>query len=162
MLISKKKSSVIFQGVVQETLFDLLKKRNIKEVVVLEGRPRLEAVRHSCRQLLKRKIKPIVIADSAAGFLFYKDLVKEVWIAYQMVDDKGALCDIGALILGVLGKQHHVPVNFYPGVKRYKLIGDEEDTLSFNGARVAPQGVKAYVPLMEWVPRKYITKVYEG
>ena len=161
-MFSKRRASVIVQGVIQETLFDLLKKRKVKEVVVLEGRPRLEAVRHSCRQLLKRKIKPVVVADSAAGFLFYKDLVKEVWIAYQMVDKKGALCDVGALILGVLGKQHAVPVNLYAGVKRYKMIGDENDTLSFNGTRVAPLGVKAYVPLMEWLPRKYIAKVYKG
>ena len=150
------------QGVMEETLFDRFRVVKLKEVVILEGRPKLEALKHNCRELLKRKIKPIVIADNTAGFLFYKNLVKEVWIAYQMVDESGALCDVGALILGVLGKKHKVPINLYPAVKGYHLIGDEKDTLYFQNIRIAPQGVKTYAPLLEWLPKKYITKIYEA
>ena len=95
-----------------------------------------------------------------AGFLFYKKYVKEVWLSYQTSDKKGALCQIGGLILGVLGRTHKVPVNIYPNQKKLQLLGRAKDIAYFNGVKVAPNGIKGYVPLAEWVPQKYITKVY--
>ena len=148
------------QGLVNNTLFDLFKERKIKEVVVLEGRPSLEAARLNCQALTKRKIKPVLIADNMAGFLFFKNRVKEVWLAYYMADKKGALCDIGASILGVLAKRHGLPVNLYPALKSPKFVGKEKDLFCFNGERVAPKKIKGYVPLAEWVDKKYITKVH--
>lgn len=156
----KKKNVVLLQGVFKASIFDLLKKRKIKEVFVLEGRPGLEAAKQSCRELLKRKIKPVLIADNMAGFLFYKNLVKEVWLSYQTKDQKGALCHIGGLILGVLGQKHKVPVNIYPNQRKIQLLGRARDITYFNGIKVAPSGTKGYVPLAEWVPSKYITKAY--
>lgn len=160
-MLTDKKSAVVVHGILKESFFDALAEKGIEEVIVLEGRPRLQGMQHSCGELLKRKIKPIVITDSSAGLLFFKDFVKEVWISYQVTDKEGALCFIGALPLGVLGRKHKVSVNLYPALKRYEFIGKEEETLSFNGERTAPEGVGAYTPLMEWLPRKYITKVYE-
>ena len=110
----KKNNIVLLQGVFKTSIFDLLKKRKVKEVFILEGRPGLEAAKQSSKELLKRKIKPTLIADNMAGFLFYKNLVREVWISYQSKDKKGALCHIGGLILGVLGRKHKIPVNIYP------------------------------------------------
>ena len=111
-----KKNIVLLQGVFNTSILDLLKKRKIKEVFILEGRPSLEAAKQFSRELLKRKIKPTLIADNMAGFLFYKKLVKEVWLSYQITDKKGALCQIGGLILGVLGFKHKVPVNIFPNM----------------------------------------------
>ena len=156
----KKKNIVLLQGVFKASIFDLLKKRKVKEVFILEGRPGLEAAKQSSRELLKRKIKPTLIADNMAGFLFYKNLVREVWISYQSKDQKGALCHIGGLILGVLGKKHKIPVNIYPNQKKLQLLGRARDIAYFNGVKVAPSGTKGYVPLAEWVPSKYITKAY--
>lgn len=160
MFIEHKKSAVMVQGVLDKSFFTVLKKRKVKEVVVLEGRPTLEAAKTLCKELLKQKIKPILIADSMAGFLFYKDLVKEVWISYQAAHKTGALCDIGALILGVLGKKHDVPVNLFPSRRKTKPTGTQKDILEFNNIRVAPKGIKGYVPLVEFLPSEYITKVY--
>ncbi len=156
-----RKNIVLLQGVFNASIFDLLKKRKIKEVFILEGRPSLEAAKQSSRELLKRKIKPTLIADNMAGFLFYKKLVKEVWLSYQTADKKGALCQIGGLILGVLGRKHKVPVNIFPNKTKLQLLGRAKDITYFNGVRVAPSGIKGYVPLAEWVPSKYITKIYE-
>lgn len=156
----KKNSVVLLQGVFEGSIFDRLKKRKIKEVFILEGRPGLEAAKQSSRELLKRKIKPTLIADNMAGFLFYKNLVKEVWISYQSTDKEGALCQIGGLILGVLGRKHKVPVYIYPNGKKLSLLGRSKDISYFNGIQVAPRGIKGYVPLAEWVPQKYISKVY--
>lgn len=158
----KPKSVVILQGVFEASVFDLFKKRKVKEAFVLEGRPGLEAARRSSRELIKRKIRPTLIADNMAGFLFYKNLVKEVWVSYQYADQKGALCQIGGLIMGVLGKKHNVPVYVYPNNRTMKLFGSSKDLSFFNGVKVAPRGVPGYVPLAEWVPSKYITKVYNG
>lgn len=157
----KKNSVVLLQGVFNVSIFDQLKKRKIKEVFILEGRPSLEAAKQSSKELLKRKIKPVLIADNMAGFLFYKKLVKEVWLSYQAKDQKGALCQIGGLILGVLGQKHKVPVNIYPNHKKLQLLGRVKDIAYFNGIKVAPSGIKGYVPLAEWVPQKYITKAYD-
>ena len=153
-------SIILLHGVFDPIFFRSLKKDAGKHVVTLEGRPGLEAARKSQVELAKRKIIPTLISDNMAGFLLYKGLVKEVWLAYQSYDGNGALCQIGGLILGVLGKKHNVPVYIYPNDGRRKLMGKTADISFFNGVRVAPRGVSGYVPLAEWVPVKYITKVY--
>ena len=162
MMSVKRKSAIVLQGVFDASIFDALKRRKIKEAFVLEGRPGLEAAKQSSRELLKRKIRPTLIADNMAGFLFYKNLVREVWVSCQYADRKGALCQIGGLILGVLGKKHNVPVYAYPNGSKVKLLGSSRELAFFNGVKVAPRGVPGYVPLAEWVPSKYITKVYNG
>jgi len=157
----KKNSIILLQGVFRASVFDLLKKKKASEIFVCEGRPGLEAAKISCRELLKRKIKPTLISDNMAGFLFYKNYVKETWLSYQTKDQNGALCQIGGLILGVLGKKHKVPVNIYPNYQKLQLMGYSKDLSYFNGVKVAPSGIKGYVPLVEWVPAKYINKSYE-
>jgi hypothetical protein len=96
-----------------------------------------------------------------AGFLFYRNLVKETWLSYYTSDGDGALCQIGGLILGVLGRKHKVPVYIYPNDQKLQLLGYSKDISYFNGVKVAPSGTKGYVPLAEWVPSKYINRVYE-
>ncbi len=156
----KKNSVVLLHGIFESSIFDLLKKRQVKEVFILEGRPSLESAKHLCRELIKRKIKPTLIADNMAGFLFYKNLVKEVWLSHQSADKGGALCQIGGLILGVLGCTHKVPVYVSPSGCTLPLLGRPKDISYFNGVKVAPTGTPGYVPLVEWVPKKYIGKNY--
>ena len=160
-LSDKKNSIVLLQGVFVSAFFEELKKKNPANVFVMEGRPTLEAAQSSSVELLKRKITPTLISDNMAGFLFFKGLVKEVCVAYQMSDKDGALCDIGALILGVLAKKHNVPVYLYPSRKQSSRMGKQKDIFYFNGKRVAPAGIRGYVPLMEWVPSQYMMNVYE-
>lgn len=155
-----KNSIVLLQGIFKNAFFDFLKEQGIKEAFVLEGRPSCEAAEVSCRELIKRKIQPTLIADNMAGFLFYKNLVKEVWLSYHVADKDGALCYIGALILGILAKRHGVALNLYPNEHKMVLLGREKDILYFDGIRVAPPSVRGYVPLGEWVSNKYINKIY--
>jgi methylthioribose-1-phosphate isomerase len=156
------RSITLVQGVFAVSFFDLLKKRKAGDVFVTEGRPSLEAARVSCRELLKRKITPTLIADNMAGFLFYRGWVREVWLSTQVVDRHGAICDIGALILSVLSRKHKVPVYLFPAGRKTRFIGNPKTLVYFQGVRIAPAGVKGYAPLVEWVPDKYITKVYDG
>ncbi|MDO8580846.1 MAG: hypothetical protein Q7S13_05135 [Candidatus Omnitrophota bacterium] len=149
---------ILLQGVFKSTFFNELKKRGIKEAYVLEGRPTLESAKVTTKELLKQGITPILISDNMAGFLFYKKMLKEVWVSYQLADDNGAVCRIGGLVMGILGKKHHIPVNLYPAKEKSRLMGDQKEILFFNGKRVAPKNIAGYVPLVEWLPRKYISK----
>ncbi len=155
-----KESVVLVQGILDAEYYDKIIKDGHKEVFVLEGRPSLESAEYSCKQLLQRKVKPTLIADNMAGFLFYKNLVKEVWLSYQVADEEKALCQVGALILGVLGKKHGVPVKLFPSSEKLNLVGRQREIFYFKGIKVAPSNIQGYVPLAEWVPMKYITKVY--
>ena len=156
----KQKSIVLLQGIPKDSFLKVLTKKKFRNIYVLEGRPRGEGVALLCEKLLKRKIKPTLIADNMAGFLFYKNLVKEVWIAYQSLHQNGAFCSMGALILGVLGKHHRIPVYLVPSAIKTDDMGRQEDILRFQGARIAPKGVKGYVPLIERVPQQYISEIY--
>jgi methylthioribose-1-phosphate isomerase len=158
--VINKNSIILLQGIFEPSVFDLLKKRKAVEVNVLEGRPGLDAARHSCRELLKRKIRPTLITDNMAGFLFYKKLVKEIWVSYQSAEKNGVLCQIGGLILGVLGRKHGVPVYAYPSSRKVALLGRPKDISYFNGIKVAANNTPCYVPLVEQVPGKYIERIY--
>ena len=162
MPAAENKDIVLIHGLMGGSFLDLLKERQGSNVYLLEGRPKLRSANALSRAFNKRKITPTLIADSMAGFLFKRNLVKEVWLAYQSSDSEGAMCEIGALILGVLGKRHQVPVYLYPAAQKNRLMGKQADILNFNGVRVAPKGVKGYVPLAEWVPARYISKVYSN
>jgi len=150
---------LLIHGVGKKTFIDILMKEGIREVFVMEGRPHLEGAKVLCKALLKEKITPTLISDNMAGFLFYKNLVKEVWVGYQSVNGEKALCEIGSLMLGVLGKKHNIQVNLFPLVKKRKELGKSEDITRFNSKRIAPLGVKGYVPLLENLSKKYITGV---
>src|SRR5271154_5589587 len=106
----KTKSICLFQGILSADVFKNIKFTKDSHVFVCEGRPSLEAGRKTVGILLKKGITPTVISDNMAGFLFFKGLVNEVVMACQYADNKGALCDMGALILAVLAKKHKIPV----------------------------------------------------
>ena len=155
-----KKNIILVHGLFKPDFFDRFNKSEGRNIFLLEGRPNLQSVKQSSAALLKRKIKPTVIADNMAGFLFYKKMVKEIWLSYQAVDQEGALCSVGGLILGVLGCRHKAPVYLHPSNKTLPMLGKPKDICFFNGVRVAPGNIPGYVPLLDWVPKKYIRKIY--
>ena len=152
----KLKSICLFQGVLSAESLKKVKLAKAVHAFVCEGRPSLESGRKTSGILLKKGITPTVISDNMAGFLFFKGLVKQVNIACQYADDTGALCDTGALILAVLAKKHGVPLKLLVADHRTRFLGDPKEILSFEGQRIAPKGTHGYVPLVEWVPVKYL------
>jgi len=157
----KEQKLVLLQGVFENGSLARLKGKKIKQVYILEGRPKLEAAEATTKSLNSLGIKPVLISDNMAGFLFARGMVKEVWLSYQLVDQKGAVCRIGGLILAVLAKKHKVSVYLFKSGKIVKFMGKSKDLFYFLGERIAPKGIRAYVPQVEWVPKKYITKRYE-
>ena len=154
----KTKSIYLFQGILSAESLKKVKLSKGEHAFVCEGRPSLEAGRKTSGVLLKKGITPTVISDNMAGFLFFKGLVKEVNIACQYADKTGALCDTGALILAVLAKKHKVPIKLLVAEHRTRFLGDPKSILSFEGQRIAPKGTHGYVPLVEWVPAKYLNE----
>ncbi len=152
----KPHSIVLLQGVFADEILGKMKYAQTTPIFVLEGRPSLSAAHVNARALLKNRRTPTVTADNMAGFLFYKNLVKEVILACQYADKTGALCDMGALIVAVLAQKHKVSVRLLPGEHKHRFLGDPKEILSFNGKRLAPAGVRGYVPLVEWVSVKYL------
>lgn len=150
---------IILHGFFQlETIFSLEDKK--EKIVVLESRPRLESAQHTIDELTRVNMMPTLIADNMAGFLFFRNLVKEVHLTYQDQNSDGVLTLIGGLILAVMASKHKVPIYAYPAERTVNLMDDEKSILSFNNESVGYQGVQGYVPLVEWVPHKYITKVH--
>ena len=160
MSIKNQKPAILLHGLPKKEYIDLLKKRKIKEAFVMEGRPKLIGAKVLCRELLKKRIKPVLITDNMAGFLFYKNFVQEIWGTYQSRHSTGALCAIGTLMLGVLGKRHNVSLNLVPSRRKSPVTGSQKDILEFASKRVAPYGIKGYVPLMEFVPQEYISRIF--
>lgn len=156
MLDYKTKSIFLFHGIFNAESLKKVKLAKSEHAFVCEGRPSLEAGRKTSGILLKKGVSPTVISDNMAGFLFFKGLLKEVVIACQYADKKGALCDTGALILAVLAKKHKVPIKLLVADHRTRFLGDPKSILSFEGHRTAPKGTYGYVPLVEWVPVKYL------
>lgn len=154
----KDKSIVLLQGIFKRDFFDSLKRKEGEKIFVLEGRPSLKAAHSSCGELLKRGIEPTLITDNMAGFLFYKNLVKKVCLSYQLKDQNGFLCSAGGLILAVLAKRQNVPVQLFPSAAELKLMGEPNELFYFNGSKVVTSKINAYVPLVEWVPNKYLVK----
>jgi len=146
----RKNSITLLHGVFDKSIFDLLRKKKFKDIFILEGRPSLKAAKIACREL----------SDNMAGFLFFQGAVREVFISCQSVEKNRILSHVGGLILSVLGKKHKVPVNAYSSGERSALLGRQKEILYFNGIKTAPSGTKGYVPLAEWVPKKYIGKIY--
>jgi methylthioribose-1-phosphate isomerase len=152
----KSKSIYLFHGVLDAESLKKLKPAKGIHAFVCEGRPDLAAGKKTSGLLLKKGITPTVICDSMAGFLFFKGLVREVVIACQYADETGALCDMGALILAVLARKHKVPLKLVLAEQRHRFLWDPKSILSFEGRRIAPSGTQGYVPLVEWVPVRYL------
>ncbi|MDE1921556.1 MAG: hypothetical protein KGJ09_09340 [Candidatus Omnitrophica bacterium] len=158
----KAKSIHLFHGVLNAESLKKVKLPKSCHAFVCEGRPTLEAGRKTSGGLLKKGIIPTVISDNMAGFLFFRGLVKELSLACQYVDESGALCDTGALILAVLAKKHGIPVKLLPAEHRKRFLGSPQDIVNFQGQRMAPKNTHGYVPLVEWVPAVYLGSAYAG
>ena len=155
MPVYSKKSIILYCGMLDPKSF-LKQTGQHDHHFILEGRPSLEAGINNAKLFLKHKLKPTVIADSMAGFLFAQGWVKEVVLACQYVDKTGALCDTGALICAVLAKTHGVKVRLVTGKRKPHFLGNPEDMTKILNHQVAPRKTKAFVPLVEWVDKKYL------
>lgn len=153
--------SILVHGVPTNSFYQRLKERKKKsDILVMEGRPHLEGAKIVCRDLLKENIEPTLISDNMVAYCMWKGEIDEVYLFYHQLNSQGAVCRIGSLVVGICAREHKIPVYLYPAGKKTEDFGKARDLFYFNGFRVAPQGIEAYVPLTEHLPWKYITKLY--
>lgn len=161
MFSEKKHSVTLIHGVFPDAFFCLLRKKGVRKAYVLEGRPYLDGAKKTCQALLQHKMNPVLIADNMTGFLFFQNWVKNVWVSYQEINQGQVLCKVGSLGLGIMAKKYGAEMMAFPSALRKHYIANPKDIFFFEGTRVCVKGVHGFVPLIEDVPKKYLSEVYE-
>jgi methylthioribose-1-phosphate isomerase len=156
----KPGSAVMCLGRLTPRQVERFSAQKVSQVVVMEGRPDLKGARDNCRRLSRAGIVPVIITDNMAGFFFAQGLVKEVWVASEKSDD-GVLCPAGAVILSVLAGEHAIPLYGFAGPVGERYLGHPEEVFSFMRRRIAPSGIRGYVPLVEWIEQTQFKKIYD-
>lgn len=152
------KKNILIYGLPDKKYLDDLKSRVLK-VYIMEGRPDLFGAKILSRKLLDLGLSPILITDNAAAFCIYKKFINEVNLFYYKKDAKSLTCRVGSLVLVVSSEDNNVPVFAYPSEELMKDEANQEDLFYFEGIRTASDGIKAYVPLIDDVPIKFIKEV---
>jgi methylthioribose-1-phosphate isomerase len=153
--------TILIHGVPDPLFYQHLREGSSRlSVIVTEGRPYLEGAKIVCPKLINLDIETTLISDNMMAYCMWKGMVDEACLFYHRVNSKGARCKIGSLIMGICAKVHNIPVYLYPSGVKIEACGEKEDIFYFNGVRIAPSGIEAYVPLLEVIPWDYITKLY--
>lgn len=144
---------------------------NVESVYVDETRPLLQGSRLTAWELVKRRIKTIVITDNAAGRLFQEKKLHAVVVGADRIAANGDTANkIGTYPLAVLASRHGVP--FYVAAPastfdRGSPTGEsirieerrEEEVTHIAGQRVAADGVGVFNPAFDVTPNNLITAI---
>lgn len=147
-----QKLPLIF-GVPDKGFFETLKG---KKAFVAELRPGLEGARAVSKELLKRKITPVVICDNMLAFCMRQGLVSDTHIFYKAMKKEEAVCRAGSLIAALCAKAHGIPVYLYKSGEKKELVSDLR---KIGGRRVTVASIKTYVPACDRVPLDLIERV---
>lgn len=153
-----KKRTILIHGVPNREFYDkLILRKDVGKIYVTEFRPALLGAKLVCKELLKRKLTPILVCDNMVGFCLEKRIINEVNIFFKSQAKDGAFCFVGSLIYAICAKNNRVKV-FLHKAEAIKKAFKPNEVLEFCGKRVAVTGVQGYVPLWEKVPLELIKK----
>lgn len=154
-----KKKTLLIHGIPHKDFYDeLLERKDLKKIYVTEFRPNLFGAQQVCKELLKRKLKPILICDNMVGFCLEKRMIDEINLFAKSKTANGVICFVGSLIYAICARWNRAKVFVYPA-GRVKKIPKNIHVLSFLGKRIAPSGVQGLVLLWEEVPNELIYKI---
>ncbi|MFH1692271.1 MAG: hypothetical protein ABIC68_06900 [Candidatus Omnitrophota bacterium] len=145
----EEKISLIF-GLPGKDFFDSFAS---KKVFIAELRPGLEGMQSVAQDFLRGGVEPIVICDNMLGFCMKRGLIKDVYIFYNALNDKTALCRTGSLIAALCAKMHGIAAYLYPSAP---LTKKASSLLKIAGLKVASSDIKTYVPMLEEVPLELV------
>ena len=145
-MLIKQPMPLIF-GVPQDGFYGDLK---VKKTFVAELRPGLEGMTDVARELLKRRIQPVVICDSMMAFCMERKLVSAVHIFSQGRRNDVALCRTGSLAAALCARAHRIQVVLHDGTMPRESRA--ADLLKIAGIKVTSSKINTYVPLLEEVP----------
>lgn len=149
-MLIKGRIPLIF-GVPQEAFYAGFK---AKKAFVAELRPALEGMKDVAKELLRRRIQPVVICDNMMAFCMERKLVSAVHIFSQGRKNDVALCRTGSLIAALCAHAHRIQVVLHDGVmpREAKIA----DLLKIGGIKVTSSKIQTYVPLLEEVPMNLV------
>lgn len=153
-------ATFLLYGFPQKSFLDnLAAKGKGVSFLVPEGRPGLWGAKELAPQLVAKGWPVRIITDNMMAYCFSKGMVQKAYIFSQRDTTEGAWCPTGSLVLAIAAQAHGVPVKVSPADKVLPESSaiDSEALFFLAGKRIAPEGIKSYVPLVELVPWKYIT-----
>ncbi|MFC1593894.1 hypothetical protein ACFL38_01040 [Candidatus Omnitrophota bacterium] len=144
------------------------KKRNNRvEFFATETRPYLQGSRLTAWELRESGFKVTVVSDSSVASLFSKGMVDAVVVGSdRSTSDKAVINKVGTYQIASLAKAFNIP--FYALIQpasanthsKDVVIEQrpDEELVSFNNKRLAPEGTKAYYPAFDITPNELVTK----
>ncbi len=124
-----------------------------KRAFVAELRPGLEGMKIVAKELLKRRIEPVIICDNMMAYCMKEGLVRDVHIFYYALNKTMALCRTGSLVATLCAREHGIPVYLYPSMPLWPKAGG---LTHIGGKKVTHRSVKTYAPLFEEVALQQI------
>ena len=143
-------------------------------VFVDETRPFLQGARLTAWELQRAGVPLTLITDSMAGYFMRRGEVDCVIVGADRIVANGDVANkIGTYSLAVLAQAHGIP--FYVAAPSSTLDlslpdgeaipieqRDPQEVTSFNGAQVAPEGVRAAHPAFDVTPHQLVSAIIPG
>ena len=130
-----------------------LKNFKEKKAFVAELRPGLEGSKTVAKELLKKKVKPVMICDNMMAFCMQQGIVSDVHIFYDKIRGQVAVCRTGSLIAALAAKAHNITVYIY---QASSVKQKAHDLRKIGGKMITVPSVKTYVPYEEEVPLELV------
>jgi len=119
---------------------------------VAELRPGLEGTKLVAKELLRRRVQPVIICDNMMAHCMERGLVNGVHIFYGRLTKHKAVCRTGSLIATICALKHQIPIALHRGRTGRSMA----PLLKMDGRKVTVQGIKTFAPPTEDVPLIYI------
>lgn len=142
----------LVHGIFGERFFDDLKTGAAQEVLVTEIRPNFEGARKTALRICEMGIKATLISDNMVAFCIWEGRVERLVLSYQGMSREALEVVVGTDLYFLMARYHGLPVSFYPSSVQFSGQGDEEDLFHACGIRIAPRGIKGWVPLISLIP----------
>lgn len=138
-------------------------------VFACETRPLNQGSRLTCYELMRDGIDVTLIADSAAGIVMRKGIVKKVIVGADRIVKDGFFNKIGTYTLAITAKYHGIPFYVAAPKTTFNLEKTERDViieercaeeLIFCGNKqLAPKDVKVYNPAFDFTPLSLVSAI---
>ncbi len=143
----------------------------LRKVFASETRPLMQGARLTAFELAQMQINHAIVVDSAGPSVIAAGLVDVVLVGADRIAANGDTANkIGTYPLALAANRAGVPfivvapestvdLGTASGMEINIELRDEEEVLSWNGNRAAPEGSRAYNPAFDITPRDLITAI---
>lgn len=154
------------QGSALGVIIETWKTNRELRVFATETRPLLQGARLTTFELLNAGVKPMLIVDSAAGFVMSRGLVDAVVVGADRILSDGTTANkVGTYTLAVLAEKHRVPFYVAAPFSTFDLEAKEivveqrspDEVKRYRDLETAPPEVDALNPAFDITPPDLIT-----